>query len=314
MSSTDPAGPAAERTAAVGPAETAPAVISPAEVTAKRRGPFRRYFYEHPLAMDLVIVAIYLLGSASTVITQLLQGHPLHLLLSIVSAGLLMFRRYRPVAVIALLTLIETALLVLEPLASNASMSLWFGLYAVAVQRRRRVSFAITAAVSLPLVMVLLFFFQVPPEVAAAGGVEAALAGVVTAVVVVLSNVIATGVGISVRRDREHEGELRAWAERNAQLASVSERNRIAREMHDVVAHSLTVMIALSDGAAVVVRRDPERAAEVLAELSQTGRTALADMRRVLGVLRQDSSTEPAEWQPLALQSPGRQPLPAQSG
>ncbi len=314
MSSTDPAGPTAERTATVGPAETAPAVISPAEVTAKRRGPFRRYFYEHPLAMDLVIVAIYLLGSASTVITQLLQGHPLHLLLSIVSAGLLMFRRHRPVAVIALLTVIETALLVLEPLASNASMSLWFGLYAVAVQHRRRVSFAITAAVSLSLVVVLLFFFQVPPQVAAAGGVEAALAGVVTAVVVVLSNVIATGVGISVRRDREHEGELRAWAERNAQLASVSERNRIAREMHDVVAHSLTVMIALSDGAAVVVRRDPGRAAEVLAELSQTGRTALGDMRRVLGVLRQDSSTGPAERGPLGRQPLARAPLPAQSG
>ncbi|MDQ6753404.1 MAG: histidine kinase [Actinomycetota bacterium] len=283
-------------------------------MTAKRRGPFRRYFYEHPLAMDLVIVAIYLLGSASTVITQLLQGHPLHLLLSIVSAGLLMFRRHRPVAVIALLTVIETALLVLEPLASNASMSLWFGLYAVAVQHRRRVSFAITAAVSLSLVVVLLFFFQVPPQVAAAGGVEAALAGVVTAVVVVLSNVIATGVGISVRRDREHEGELRAWAERNAQLASVSERNRIAREMHDVVAHSLTVMIALSDGAAVVVRRDPGRAAEVLAELSQTGRTALGDMRRVLGVLRQDSSTGPAERGPLGRQPLARAPLPAQSG
>ncbi len=220
-----------------------------------------------------------------------------------------MFRRYRPATVLAALTLIETALLVLEPLASNASMSLWFGLYAVAVHHRRIFSFAATAAVSLPLVVVLLFFFPVPPELAARGGLEAGLAGLVTAVVVVLANVIATGVGISVRRDRQHEVELRAWAERNAQLASVSERNRIAREMHDVVAHSLTVMIALSDGAAVVVKRDPERARGVLGELSQTGRTALADMRRVLGVLRQDRSPEP-----LAQESLVRTPLPAHSG
>ena len=305
----DPAGAAAERTAAAAAAETTPALISPAEVTAKRRGPLRRYFYEHPLAMDLVIVAAYLLGSLGTVIEALLQGHPLRLVLTIVSAGLLMFRRYRPVAMLAALTLIETALLVLEPLGSNASMSLWFGLYAVAVSQRRILSFTATAAVSLPLVVVLLFFFPVPRELVAHGGVEAALAGVVTAVVVVLANVIATGVGISVRRDRQHEVELRAWAERNAQLASVSERNRIAREMHDVVAHSLTVMVALSDGAAVVVKRDPERALGVLGELSQTGRTALADMRRVLGVLRQDRSPEP-----LAQGSLARTPLPAQSG
>ncbi len=251
--------------------------------------------------MDLVIVAIYLLLSASTVIQQLTHGAFLHLILTVVSAGLLMFRRYRPVTVVVLLAVIETALLALEPLASNASMSLWFGLYAVAVQRRRTFSFATTAAVSLPLVLVLLLFAPLPAQVAEAGGPAAAVAGIVTAVVVLLSNVIATGIGINVRRDREHEVELRAWADRNAQLASVSERNRIAREMHDVVAHSLTVMIALSDGAAVVVKRSPDRAGEVLGELSHTGRTALADMRRVLGVLRADESDR----------SDGRPPLPA---
>jgi signal transduction histidine kinase len=103
---------------------------------------------------------------------------------------------------------------------------------------------------------------------------------------------IATGVGITVRRDREHESELREWAARNAELASAGERNRIAREMHDVVAHSLTVMVALSDGAAVVMKRDPDRATAVLGELSGTGRTALADMRRVLGVLRAEAANE----------------------
>ncbi|MET3708983.1 signal transduction histidine kinase [Arthrobacter sp. UYEF6] len=96
---------------------------------------------------------------------------------------------------------------------------------------------------------------------------------------IALSNVIATGIGISVRQRREHEQEIAAWVARTASLASVNERNRIAREMHDVVAHSLTVMVSLSDGAAVVVRKSPDRAGEVLGELSRTGRTALADMR-----------------------------------
>jgi signal transduction histidine kinase len=81
------------------------------------------------------------------------------------------------------------------------------------------------------------------------------------------------------------------WAAEHARLASASERTRIARDMHDVVAHSLSVMIALSDGAAVVVRKDPGRAGEVLDQLSATGRTALADMRRVLGVLREDNGS-----------------------
>jgi signal transduction histidine kinase len=115
------------------------------------------------------------------------------------------------------------------------------------------------------------------------------LTSIATGATITLSNFIATGIGISVRQRREHEQEVAAWAARTARLASVNERNRIAREMHDVVAHSLTVMISLSDGAAVVARKSPERAGEVLGELSRTGRTALGDMRRVLGVLRDDA-------------------------
>lgn len=114
-----------------------------------------------------------------------------------------------------------------------------------------------------------------------------------------LFNVIATGIGVSVWRDRRHESELQAWAERNADFASANERNRIAREMHDVVAHSLSVMIALSDGAQVALKRSPEKAEEALSKLSLTGRSALSDMQRVLGVLRLEGSTEQGNRQPL---------------
>ena len=120
---------------------------------------------------------------------------------------------------------------------------------------------------------------------------SAAASNVISAIVILLSNIVATGIGAAVRSSRKHEAELRQWAVRTAELASVAERNRIAREMHDVVAHSLTVMVALSDGAAVVVKRDPAKAGDVLGQLSQTGRTALADMRRVLGVLREDAGS-----------------------
>jgi len=76
------------------------------------------------------------------------------------------------------------------------------------------------------------------------------------------------------------------------ELAAAEERARIARELHDVVAHHLTVMIALSDGAAAVVSTAPARAAEVMTTVSATGRKALADTRRLLGVLRADPDAQ----------------------
>jgi len=68
--------------------------------------------------------------------------------------------------------------------------------------------------------------------------------------------------------------------------------------MHDVVAHHLTVMIALADGAAASVSSAPDRAAEVMTTVSATGREALADTRRLLGVLRSDDSLDGLSPQP----------------
>jgi signal transduction histidine kinase len=84
-----------------------------------------------------------------------------------------------------------------------------------------------------------------------------------------------------LERERDHQGEL----------AAAAERDRIAREMHDIVAHHLTVMVALSDGAIAASAASPERAVEVMRSVSATGRRALADTRRLLGVLRSDSES-----------------------
>ena len=71
-------------------------------------------------------------------------------------------------------------------------------------------------------------------------------------------------------------------------LAAANERSRIAREMHDVVAPSLAVMITMSDGIASTIDRDPKMAKEALNLLAETSRSALADTRRLVGVLRED--------------------------
>ena len=68
-------------------------------------------------------------------------------------------------------------------------------------------------------------------------------------------------------------------------MAVVDERRRIAREMHDLVAHSMSVMVVQAGGARRILDRDPARALEAATMIERTGREALAEMRHLLGVL-----------------------------
>jgi signal transduction histidine kinase len=91
--------------------------------------------------------------------------------------------------------------------------------------------------------------------------------------------------------DALEERAARLERERDAQsqIAAAAERARIARELHDVVAHNVTVMVVQADGAAYALDGSPERAREALGAISATGRQALAEMRSLLGVLRSAS-------------------------
>jgi signal transduction histidine kinase len=117
-----------------------------------------------------------------------------------------------------------------------------------------------------------------------------------------LSGLIAAalGLGLYTGTRRAYLAELRDRADRlererdqQAALAVAAERTRIAREMHDIVAHHLTVMITLSEAAIAASASSPERANDVMRSVADTGRRALADTRRLLGVLRQRPSQDP---------------------
>ncbi|MCB7137159.1 sensor histidine kinase [Cellulosimicrobium marinum] len=82
---------------------------------------------------------------------------------------------------------------------------------------------------------------------------------------------------------------LEVERDQQARIATAAERARIAREMHDIVAHSLSVVIAQADGGRYAAAHDPAAAQRALATVSETGRAALADMRRLLGVLRAEA-------------------------
>jgi signal transduction histidine kinase len=103
----------------------------------------------------------------------------------------------------------------------------------------------------------------------------------------------------------ERARRLEVERDQQATIAAAAERTRIARELHDIVSHSLSVVITLADAAALVSRADPGQGAEAMAEVSEVGRHALSDMRAMLGVLRTD--------EPRAAQ-PGRAPQPPQPG
>src|SRR5215469_11835752 len=166
--------------------------------------------------------------------------------------------------------------------------ALLIAVYTVAALRPRRVALVCAGLLEIAVVVLLVslagrrnFWFE---AIIWTGWIAAAL-----------------GLGLYSATRRAWLAELRDRADRlererdqQGALAAAAERARIAREMHDVTAHHLTVMVTLSEAAAAASASSPERAAEVMRSVSATGRRALADTRRLLGVLRQRPGDDPA--------------------
>jgi signal transduction histidine kinase len=100
------------------------------------------------------------------------------------------------------------------------------------------------------------------------------------------------GLYISTRRKytlslEERARRLERERDAQAEVAAAAERARIAREMHDVIAHSISVMVIQADGASYAIDTDAARAKRAMRAIGDTGRSALTEMRRMLGVLRE---------------------------
>ncbi len=172
---------------------------------------------------------------------------------------------------------------------NGADVAVLVLLYTVAAYRPRRLS--IPALITCLTGCAVAIFLWIP---APAGADELILQELLYAALLGGASLLAWVLGDSMRYRRGYYAALedraaRLEAERDAQakIAAAAERARIARELHDVIAHHVSVMVVQADGAGYALRSDaPETAETALQAISATGRQALTEMRRLLGVLR----------------------------
>jgi signal transduction histidine kinase len=257
-----------------------------------------RAWRTHATATDAALVAVLLLvlaaaptpaaldpGDASTAPWLTLWGH-WHAtwwawLLQVALVVPLTWRRRAPMAVFLAIASVALMQWLAGP-ELYGDVALLVAVYSVAVHATRPVFAGVAVGAISVLAAVL-------AAARWASGSGVALAPVVITFAMTLALPAALGLVIRARRHA-----LAAARERGSR----AERVRIAREMHDVIAHTLSVMIALADGARLTMERDPASAGAVIGQVSATGRDALAQMRGLLGVLHERDEDAPLQPQP----------------
>ena len=205
----------------------------------------------------------------------------------VVSIGLCapyVLRRGYPLIVFGIILLMAWVQFVLGVGILPANFMLAFALYNVAVRFRWPISAPAAATVA------LWALFAVVPQ----------MDGNLSWPFIVVFVAWTWGTTVRIRRDyvdglKERARQLEQEKESQARIVAAEERARIAREIHDIVSHSLSVVVVMAEGASMKARTEPERAEQAMLAVRDTGRNALAEMRRMLDVLR---SEEPGSHAP----------------
>jgi signal transduction histidine kinase len=246
----------------------------------------------HPLAVDGPLAAALLALSvfSSDLVRSSGSDQARDIAISLLLAGPVLVRRKHPTAAFAVTVATATVLAALgtrsgAPSVKGASPAVLVLLYTLAAHRPRRISLRGLLACLAAIAVGVISFSE--PLASLDTAWTALGLGVPVASVWIF--------GDSVANRRAHNAWLderarRAEAERDtkAQLAAAAERSRIAREMHDIIAHNLAVIVGLADGGRYAAARSPERASQALGAIASTGREALSELRRLLGVLTED--------------------------
>ncbi|GAA0962145.1 sensor histidine kinase [Actinocorallia libanotica] len=238
----------------------------------------------HPQVVDL-LWTLPLLAYALLVMRHSPEPK-IHLLLIFGLLTPLVWRRRWPRAVFTVVALVSFAQWLAGMAPQVANMAVLIALYTIAT--RSRLPWALAAA------GVCVFGFSL---VTFDGdqSVRDSLSAMATMTVFIVATLV-FGVYLGTRRaylQSLEERALQSEQERDTQvrMAMAAERARIARELHDVIAHNVSVMVVQADGAAYAIDTDVDRAKNALETISATGRLALGEMRRLLGVLRESDDT-----------------------
>ena len=243
-----------------------------------------------PRVLDAVIaVAIAALGLISGLGARAQHEHmPLAALPVLAAMGLVLYpRRSHPAVVLSAVAALVVTLVAMRAPLGGSFLAVLCAAYSAAVYGSRRlVIVLVTGAVA------ALLFVGVPQALGHSGAVQRAVpvptilaaAGAALFGLLIRNQFSARSSQLAVMAERaEWAAEQRAQEARRATLA---ERLRIARELHDIVAHHVSVIVIQAQGAQRTVDRDPDRSRQAMADVERTARTALEEMRRLLGLLR----------------------------
>jgi signal transduction histidine kinase len=266
----------------------------------KAPGVIRQFWARHPRFADILIAVLAFLLTVPILTARgqvQLDGWTIAvtLTMSVVTCAALVWRRRWPLIVFAI-SMIVVLTADAELTAGVSGPAPVIALYTVAVYRGARACWiALGVATTAMAVNALV---RTAIDSAALG--EQLDAAIGTPIALLLGALIGVNVGnrrryLEALIDRSRQ--LVVERDQQARLAAAAERARIAREMHDIVSHSLTVVVALAEGATATA--DPERAREASRAVAATARDALGEMRMMLGVLRSDSLSEDAPLGPI---------------
>ena len=216
------------------------------------------------------------------------------IVLAVVAGGALVLRRASPLAVLATTLAASAAIVALDNDPSGVSVGI--ALYTTAALCERRVSLAALVATTAIAATGSAITTDTP------GRETSATFG---AIIVAMLSVGIWGLGAYAQTERRYRRELEeraASAEREreqlARIAVHEERASIARELHDIVAHSVSVMLVGVRGARDVLRTAPDAADDTLARVERSGEQSLAELRRILALLREPQQTAESHPQP----------------
>jgi signal transduction histidine kinase len=269
-----------------------------AAVAADRDGPGLRHVIP-PRVLDAVIaVAIAALGLVSGLGARAQHEHmPLAALPVLAAMGLVLYpRRRHPAVVLGAVAALVVTLVVMGATLGGSFLAVLCAAYSAAVYGSRRLVIVLVAAA-----VATLLFIGIPQALGYGGAVQRAVpvptilaaAGAALFGLLIRNQFSARNSQLAVMAERaEWAAEQRAQEARRATLA---ERLRIARELHDIVAHHVSVIVIQAQGAQRMVDRDPDRSRQAMADVERTARTALEEMRRLLGLLRPTDTADGAD-------------------